>query len=72
MLPFLVMLLLHNQFCPTLCDPMTVACHAVCLWDSLGKNTGVGSHSLPGDRLDPGISSVSCIAGGFFTTELLG
>ena len=33
--------------CPTLCDPMTVgyACQAP-LWNSPGKNAGVGSHSL--------------------------
>ena len=24
-------------------------------WDSPGKNTGVGSHSLPGDPSNPGI-----------------
>ena len=28
------------QWCPTLCDPM------VCPWNSPGKNTGVGCHSL--------------------------
>ena len=35
------------QSCPTLCDPM--ACsppRRFCPWDSPGKNTGVGSHSL--------------------------
>ena len=31
---------LVTQSCPTLCDPM------VCPWNSLGKNTGVGCHSL--------------------------
>ena len=29
------------QSCLTLCDP-----RLLCLWDSPGKNTGVGSHSL--------------------------
>ena len=28
------------QLCPTLCDPID------CPWDSSGKNTGVGNHSL--------------------------
>ena len=31
---------LVTQLCPTLCDPM------VCQWNSLGKSTGVGCHSL--------------------------
>ena len=31
---------LAAQSCPTLCNPMN------CNWNSLGKNTGVGSHSL--------------------------
>ena len=32
------------QLCLTLCDPMDREVH--CPWDSLGKNTGVGCHSL--------------------------
>ena len=31
------------QLCPTLCDPID---GAHCLWDSPGKNTGVGCHFL--------------------------
>ena len=31
---------LVTQSCPALCNSM------VCQWDSLGKNTGVGCHSL--------------------------
>ena len=31
------------QSCPTLCDPIE---GAHCLWDSPGKNTGVGCHFL--------------------------
>ena len=30
------------QLCPTLCDPTRL----LCLWDSSGKNTGVGCHCL--------------------------
>ena len=33
------------QSCPTLCDPMDYSL-LLCRWDSPGKNTGVGSHSL--------------------------
>ena len=32
--------LLVTQSCQTVCDPM------ICPWDSVGKNTGVGSHAL--------------------------
>ena len=34
---------LVDQLCPTLCDPMN---YILCPWDSPGKNTGVGCHSL--------------------------
>ena len=34
------------QSCTTLWDPMTVACHFLCPWDSPSNNTGMGSHSL--------------------------
>ena len=33
---------LATQSCPTLCDPVDF----ICLWDSPGKNTGVGCHSI--------------------------
>ena len=40
--------------------------------DSLGKNTGVGCHALPGDLPNPGIKPASltapALAGEFFTT----
>ena len=40
--------------------------------DSLGKNTGVGCHALPGDLPNPGIKPASltspALAGRFFTT----
>ena len=37
--------------------PWTVACQVLllCPWNFLGKNTGMGSHSLPGDPLNSGI-----------------
>ena len=45
-------------------------------WVSPGNNTGVGCHALLQRNLqDPGTeptSTVSCMAGGFFTTETLG
>ena len=35
------------QSCPTLCDPMDCKfTRLLCPWDSPGKSTGVGSHSL--------------------------
>ena len=38
------------QSCPTVCNPM------VCPWNSLGKNTEVGCHSLfPGNLPNSGI-----------------
>ena len=33
------------QSCPTLCDPMDCS-RLLCPWDSSGKNTGMGCHSL--------------------------
>ena len=49
-----------TQSCPTLCDPMTCPTRLLCPWDSPGKNTGVGSHSLlqgifPTQGLNPGL-----------------
>ena len=37
--------MLVDQSCPTLCDPMDPT-RLLCPWDSPGKNTGVGCHSL--------------------------
>ena len=37
---------LVTQSCPTLCTRWTVAPRLLCPWNSLGKNTGVGCHSL--------------------------
>ena len=46
-LPFITvyMLVLIAQSCPTLCDPMDPA-RLLCPWNSPGKNTRKGSHSL--------------------------
>ena len=47
---------LVSQSCLTLCDPMDCDPKLLCPWNSPGKNTGVGSHSLsPGDLSDSGI-----------------
>ena len=45
------------QSCLTLCDPKDCSLPgSSCLWNSPGKNTGVGSHSLfQGNLPDPGI-----------------
>ena len=47
---------------PILCNPMerSLSMGLLCLWDSLGKNTGVGCHSLlqsifPTQGLNPGL-----------------
>ena len=40
-------LCLGTQSCPTLCEPhRPQPVRLLCLWNSPGKNTGVGSHSL--------------------------
>ena len=48
------------QSCPILCDPMKLwTTRFFCLWDSPGKNTGVGCHSLsPGDLPSPETESM--------------
>ena len=39
--------MLATQSCPTLCNPMDYKpVRLLCPWDSPGKNTGVGCHSL--------------------------
>ena len=54
-----------SQWCSTLCDPMECSLWVLCPWDSPGKNTGVGYHSLlqgiflTPDR--PHVSYVSCL-----------
>ena len=67
------------QSCLTLCDPLDCSPLGSSVlgawqWDSVGKNTGMGCHSLlQGDLPDPGIEPASLIspalAGGFFTTS---
>ena len=48
-----------SQLCLTLCDPMDPA-RLLCLWDSPGKNTGVGLPCPPpGNFFDPGIQHKS-------------
>ena len=42
---YVVVTELVAQLCPPLCDPMDCACQAP-LWNSRGKNTGVGCHFL--------------------------
>ena len=46
--------------CPTLCNPMDCPARLLSLWNSLGKNAGVGSHLLLQgtfltQRLNPGL-----------------
>ena len=53
--------MLVTQSCPTLCDPIDCKpLRLVCLWDSPGKNTGVGCHFLlqgifPSQGSNPGL-----------------
>ena len=54
-----------------LCDPTD--CRLLCLWNSPGKNTGVGCHALlqgifPTQRLNPCLMSPA-LTGEFFTTS---
>ena len=59
------------QSFPTLCDQRRQPTRLPCPWDSPGKNTGVGCHSLlQGHLLDPRVEPTSpASAGGFFTAE---
>ena len=56
------------QSCLTLCKPYGLKpARLLCLWDSLGKNSGVGGHALlQGSSQLRDWTQVSCIAGGFF------
>ena len=47
---------LSTQLCPTLCDPIDCSPPGSCSWNSSGKNTGVGNHSLLQD-IFPGIET---------------
>ena len=59
------------QSCLTLCDPMTCSCRLLCPWNFPSRNTGVGCISSSSGSFWPlGVKPVSCLAGGFFTTEL--
>ena len=58
------------QSCPTLCNPMDCSPAGSCLWNSPGKNTGVGCHVLQGIFPTQGSSLASpALAGRFFTTN---
>ena len=61
---------LVSQPCPTLCNPMDCSpARLLCLLNSPGENSGVGSHSpLQGIFLTRNWTGVSCISGGFFTS----
>ena len=58
--------------CLTLCNIMEPT-RLLCPWDSPGKNTGVGCHTLLQEDPDPGIESTSlmspALTDGFFTTN---
>ena len=53
--------MLVTQLCPTLCDPCGLQfARLLCLWNSPGKNTGMGCHSLlkgifPSQGSNPGV-----------------
>ena len=67
----------YSQLGPTLLRPLALElARLFCPWDSLGKNTGVGSHSLFQGIFPTQRSKLSllcpALAAGFFTTELPG
>ena len=59
------------QLCPTLVTPWAIQpARLFCPWNSPGKNTGAGSHSLLQEIFANQRSNlVSCIAGRFYTIE---
>ena len=60
------------QLCLVLCDPMVQQpTRLLCLWDSPGKNTGVGCHSLQGmfRTQESNLSLLHWQADIFFTTS---
>ena len=63
------MSVLVSQSCLVLCNPVDCSLPGSSLWDSPGRDTGVGSPSLlQGIFPTQESNRVSCIAGGFFTT----
>ena len=62
---------------PTLCDPVDSSppVGVFCIYDSLGKNTGVGCHAflqgidLPDPGIEPKSFMSSALKGRFFTTR---
>ena len=65
--PFFILLLAcFSHSVVSDCSPTRV----LCPWNSLGKNTGVGCHSLlQGSSRPKDLTQVSCISGGFFTVR---
>ena len=60
----------HSTMSNSFVTPCTVAPRLLCPWDFPGKNTRVGAISFSrGSSLPRYWSHVSCLAGGFFTTE---
>ena len=53
--------MLDAQSCLTLCNPLEEPIRLLCPWNSLGKNTTVGSHSLFQGIFSPGIEPQSPI-----------
>ena len=52
------------------CDSMDHSPQGFCLWDFLGKNTGVGCYFLLQEITDTELKPASpALAGGFFTTK---
>ena len=64
-----VRMCLVAQSCPTLCNPMGLQpTRLLCPWESPGKKTGVGCHSLlQGIFPSKDQTQLSCTAGGFLT-----
>ena len=66
---------LLTQSCPTLCDPVAYSpARLLCPWDSPGKNTGVGCHSLlqgifPNQGWNPSLLSLLHWQGGSLPLE---
>ena len=66
-----LLVLLVTQSCPALCNSMDCSPPDSSLWNSLGKNTGVGCHALQGIFLTQGSNPcllMSPALGGRFST----
>ena len=65
------------QACPSLQSYRLYPTRLLCLWDSPGKNNGVGCHFFlqgifPTQASKPASPAAPALAGGFFITEPLG